>query len=186
MKSGVRVALLAVALTVAAVSLVATPAVADDDEDVGIATGDGINSTIDLEASGNYSGQSGAGVLDCEGQPTHHDCEKGGGAGTEAGSVDYTGDTYGDDDDLRGGGGDEVTVAGQGEQATFEFDCDLTTSPSQDDCTVNVTSSQGDAPGPLGERDGEFDNDDDEPGDERSEEGEENGEDDDNRNANAE
>lgn len=164
MKSDARVALVAVALTMVAVSLAAAPAVADDDEDIGIATGDGLNSTIDLEASGNYSGQSGAGAIDCEGQPTHHECDKGGSVGTDAGSVDYTGDTYGDDDDLRGGGGDEVTVAGQGEQATFEFDCDLDTSPSQDDCAVNVTSSQGDAPGPLGESGGEDDSDGDDGG----------------------
>lgn len=157
MKPDIRVALVAVALTVVAVSLVAAPAVADDDEDIGIATGEGINSTIDLEASGNQSGQTGSSMLDCEGQPTHHECDKGGSVGTDLVSVDYTGDNYGDDDDLRAGGGDEVTVAGQGEQATFEFDCDLDTSPSQDDCDVNVTSSQGDAPGPLGESGGEDD-----------------------------
>lgn len=154
MKLETRAALVAVVLTVVAVSLVAAPAAAGDD-DIGIATGDGINSTIDLSASGNESGQSGAGSLDCVGQPTHHECDKAGSADTQAGSVDYDGYNYGDDDDLRAGGGDEVTVAGQGEQATFEFDCDFTTNPSPEDCAFNVTSSQGDAPGPLGESGGD-------------------------------
>jgi hypothetical protein len=154
-----RVALTTAAILVAALALVAAPAAADDD-DIGIATGDGINSTVDLEVGGNHSGQSGDSMLDCEGQPTHHQCDKGGGVESDAGSVDYTGDNYGDDDDLRAGGGDEVTVASQGEQATGEFDCTLNTSASPGACNVNLTSSQGDAPGPLGENSGSDDGDD--------------------------
>ena len=152
MRVDARTTLTVAALLVVALAAVAAPAAADDD--IGIATGEGINSTIDLGASAGEAGSGGSGTLDCEGQPTHHDCEKGGEIGTDAGSVEYTGDTYGDDDDLRAGGGDEVTVASQGEQATAEFDCDLSTSPSAEACAVNLTSSQGDAPGPLGEGDG--------------------------------
>lgn len=155
MRLDARTTLTVVAVLVAALALVAAPAAADDD--IGIATGDGINSTIDLSASGGEAGNGGSGALDCEGQPAHHECDKGGELNSEAGSLTYTGDTYSDDDDTRFGGGDEVTVAGQGEQATVEFDCDLSTSPSPDDCAVNATSSQGDAPGPLGESDGEED-----------------------------
>lgn len=154
MRLDARTTLTVAAVLVAALALVGAPAAADDGDDIGIATGDGINSTIDLEASGAEAGNGGAATLDCEGQPTHHDCEKGGGLDSEAGSVDYTGDNYGDDDDLRAGGGDEVTVSGQGEQATAGFDCDLSTSPSADACDVDITSSQADAPGPLGPEDG--------------------------------
>lgn len=151
-----RVALVGVAVLVVALAFAAAPAAADDDDDdIGIATGDGLNSTIDLNVSGTLSGQTASGGLDCEGQPTHHECDKGGGADTSAGSVDYTGDNYGNDSSQRYGGGDEVTVASGGERATVEFDCDSQTAPGQDDCTVNVTSSQGDAPGPLGESDGD-------------------------------
>jgi hypothetical protein len=157
-----RVALVGAAVLVVALAFAAAPAAADDDDDdIGIATGDGLNSTLDLSASGNYSGQSGSGSLDCEGQPTHHECDKGGGADTSAGSVDYTGDNYGNDSSQRYGGGDEVTVASGGEQATFEFDCASQGPPARDDCTVNVTSSQGDAPGPLGESDGDGEREDD-------------------------
>jgi hypothetical protein len=152
MRLDARTTLTVAALLVVALGAVAAPAAADDD--VGIATGEGINSTVDTGVTGEYEGSSGSTMLDCEGQPTHHDCEKGGGAETAAGSIDYTGDNYGDDDDLRAGGGDEVTVASQGEQATAEFDCTLNTSVSPGACNVNLTSSQGDAPGPLGESDG--------------------------------
>jgi hypothetical protein len=157
MRLDARTTLTVVAVLLAALALVAAPVAADDDDDIGIATGDGLNSTIDLDASGNHSGQSGSAAYACHGQPAHHECDKSGSLDTDAGSVDYVGDNYGDDDDLRGGGGDEVTVSSQGERATGEFDCDLDTSPSQDDCTVNATSSQGDAPGPLGESDGSDD-----------------------------
>lgn len=158
MRLDARTTLTVAALLVVALGAVAAPAAAGDDDDVGVATGDGINSTVDVGVAGEYNDSSGSSGIDCEGQPTHHDCEKGGGAETDAGSVDYTGDNYGDDDDLRAGGGDEVTVAGQGEQATVEFDCTLNTNASADDCDVNVTSSQGDAPGPLGGGDGDDEN----------------------------
>ncbi|WP_144261468.1 putative sodium/potassium/calcium exchanger [Haloglomus irregulare] len=166
MESDSRVALVGAAVLVVALALAAAPAAADDDDDdIGVATGDGRNSTIDLSASGNLSGQSGSGSIDCEGQPTHHECDKGGSADTSAGSVDYTGDNYGNDSSQRYGGGDEVTVASGGERVTVEFDCASQTTPGGDDCTVNVTSSQGDAPGPLGESDGDDEDDaDDVPG----------------------
>ncbi|WP_276259371.1 hypothetical protein [Haloglomus litoreum] len=154
MRLDARTTLTVAAVLVAALALVAAPAAADDGDDIGIATGDGINSTIDLSAAGEEAGNGGGASLDCEGQPTHHDCEKGGELHSEAGSVDYTGDNYGDDDDLRAGGGDEVTVAGQGQEATVGFDCDLSTSPAADDCAVDAPSQgvggagAGDAPAP--------------------------------------
>jgi hypothetical protein len=155
MRLDARTTLTVVAVLLAALALVAAPAAADDHDgdDIGIATGDGLNSTIDLSASANYSGQSAGGEYDCEGQPTHHECDKGGELNTSAGSVDYTGDNYGNDSSQRYGGGDEVTASSGGERGTFEFDCASQGPPTQDDCTVNVTSSQGDAPGPLGESD---------------------------------
>lgn len=175
-----RTTLAVTAILVAALALVGAPAAADDGDDVGIATGDGLNSTVDLNASAEEAGHGGAGEVDCEGQPTHHQCDKRGELHGDAGSVDYAGDTYSDDDDTRFGGGDEFVLAGGGEELLVGFYCTFDPSPSPETCDVDLGSSQGDAPGQFApEDDGSAD--DGGPGSERSERGDENGRDDGNR-----
>lgn len=183
-------------LLLGAMALVVTPAAATGDgvrvgttgDGVDVASADDGNSTVDVGATVETAGGGGSGGMVCHGQPTHHDCDKDGELHGEPGSVDYTGETYSDDEDARFGGGDQFVVEGAGEHLLVGFYCAFTTSPSPETCDVDVGSSQGDAPGPLAPDGNEFadgDGSGDAPGDQRSDRGESNGQDDGTRNESA-
>lgn len=87
----------------------------------------------------------GSGSWDCtsDGMPSHS-CDKDGELESDAASVDYYGDNYGDRSAMTGGGGDHVTVSAGGQEAGGGFDCDFAAAaPSNDTCTVSTTAPAG-------------------------------------------
>ena len=88
---------------------------------------------ITLEGSADSAAAGGNGTYDCVGDVTfRHHCDKDARIDVGPASVDYFGDNWADPAEMRGGGGDVVTVGAGAENATVGFDCDLRASPEQD------------------------------------------------------
>lgn len=133
-----RTAAATVAVLLVTVGAFATPAAAIR------TTGDSSSLNISIAVQTGYGGGSGSMECTSDGLPSHH-CDKEGELTAGPVSVDYDGYNYGNQSEMTGGGGDEVTVNVSGQEATVEFDCDFRAGvPSGNPCPASINSSQTD------------------------------------------